>query len=163
MDLGTILSGPVGAIFGALGALGGKYLDLKLQKQANDHALAMRDKDMAQVRVENELKVDITKMDADSKIQLKDFDTMVASYVQDKASYGDSFFGRIVDGARGTIRPLITFLAMLLVGYMTMKVLRMGDPLSTSERMDILRESLFLSGTAITWWFGARPSQTRRS
>lgn len=157
MDISTLLSGPIGAIFGAGSAIVTRVIDYKDRNAQRGHELAMRDKDRELAALEMAHKSEIAKVDADTAISVREFDAMAASVAADRATYGESLTGRIVDTARGLIRPIITTLAMLLVGHMTLIALR-GD-LSEVNRMAILNESLFLAGTAIAWWFGARSSQ----
>lgn len=162
MDLGSILSGPIGAIFGAAGAIGGKILDYKAKQLDHAHELAMRDKDRAHLELELSHKSEVAKVDADTQIAVREFDAVAASIAADRATYGDSATGRIVDLVRGLIRPVLTVMAMVLVGGMTCSVLDGGEQLAEAERVGLLREALFLSGVAITWWFGARPSGAKR-
>ncbi len=158
MDLGSILSGIGGGIFGAIGALGSKILDYKMLGVKNAHELALRDKDREMMQLEFANKSELAKVEADTQIALKDFEAQSASLAADRATYGDSLTGRIVDTARGLIRPVITAASMILVGYDTVLALQ-GSTLSAQDRMSILNTSLFIAGTAITWWFGSRPNR----
>jgi hypothetical protein len=163
MDLGTILSGPIGAIFGAAGAIGGKIVDYKMRQLDHSHELSMQDKHRALTELEFSHKSEIAKVDADTQVTLREFDAVAASISADRATYGESKTGQIVDLVRGLIRPAITLLAMTLVGTMTLTVLRGGAELGPAERMDLLQQALFLSGVSITWWFGARPTAGKRA
>jgi hypothetical protein len=162
MDLGTILSGPIGALFGAVGAIGGKILDYKSKQLDHAHELAMKDKARELLQLELSSKSEIAKVDANTQIAVREFDATAASISADRATYGDNWMGRVVDLLRGLIRPLVTIGAMTLVGGMTITVLRGGAELSPAERMELLREVLFISSAAITWWFGLRPGSARR-
>ena len=159
MDLGTILSGPIGAIFGAGSAIAQKVIEYKDHNAQRTHDLAMRDKDREMAVIEFEHKSEIAKVDADTQVSLREFDAVAASLGADKATYGIGW----VDMVRGLVRPAITAGATTLVGYMTWTVLSTGGALSPEQRMELLRESLFLAGTAIAWWFGARSNLGRRA
>jgi type IV secretory pathway TrbL component len=161
VDLGSILSGPIGALFGAAGAIAGKVLDYKSKQLEHAHALAMRDKDREQLAMELANKSEVARVEADQQVAMREFDSVAAAIAADRATYGDSRTGKIVDLVRGLTRPAITFLSMLLIGWMTVRVLRGGADLSAFERVGLLREALFIAGVAITWWFGARPSGGR--
>jgi hypothetical protein len=161
VDLGTILSGPLGAIFGAAGAIGGKILDYKMRQIDHAHELSLRDKDREHLQLELAHKSEVARVDADTAVSIREFDAVTASLAADRATSGDSRTGQIVDLVRGLIRPTITILAMALVGTMTLTVLRGGAELGPADRMELLREALFLSGTAIAWWFGARGGRGR--
>lgn len=157
MDLGTILSGPIGAIFGAVGAIGGKIVDYKMKQLDNEFQLQMRDKDMAQARAEAEAKYAITRLEGDTQLAIRDLDNLQTSAANDKATYGDNTLGRIVDFLRGITRPIITYAAMVLVFHVSWVSLRTGG-LNGEQVERMLNEVLFMSGVAITWWFGTRPS-----
>lgn len=158
MDLGSILSGPIGAITGAIGAIGGKIIDYKMQQIANENDLAMKDKERELAVIEFANKSELAKIDADTQTSIRDLDALTASVAADRATYGDSMLGRIVDFMRGVTRPLITYAAMVLVVYDTVIAMK-GDSLTQSQRMDIINTALFLAGVAITWWYGTRPNR----
>jgi hypothetical protein len=161
MDLGSILSGPIGAIFGAGSAIVTKVIDYKDRNAQRDHELQMRDKDREQLAMELASKSEIAKVDADTQVTMKEFDAVAASIGSDKATYGDSLTGRIVDAARGLIRPVITSASMALVIYDTVIAFK-GAVLSPADRMTIINTAQFLAGTAIAWWFGARANYAKR-
>ncbi|HEY5960671.1 MAG TPA: hypothetical protein VIV60_29155 [Polyangiaceae bacterium] len=157
MDLGSILSGPLGAIFGAGSAIVQKVIDYKDHNAQREQELALRDKDLEHLKVELANKSEIAKVDADMQIGLKEFDAVSTSIAADKASYGVTW----VDAVRGMVRPVLTAAAMALVVDMTIIALR-GEPLTQANRMEIVNEALFLAGTAIAWWFGARSNLGRK-
>lgn len=151
MDLGTLLSGPIGALVGAGGTIVGRILDYKDAGNKRAHELAMRDKDAEILKVELANRSEIAKVEADQAIALREFDATAASIAADRATYG----GGWVDQVRGMVRPVITALAMGLITYLTIRAL-WGATLSGDDRMEIVRVSQFLAGVAITWWFGDR-------
>jgi hypothetical protein len=166
MDLG-FLSGPLGAIFGGLGAIAGKIIDLKAEAEKREtlklqlaHELALRDKDMAQAQLEASSKLQIHQVDADSQLAVADLGALAASVQADRAAYGDHLPGRIVDLIRGVTRPVITAASMFLLGYMTVKAFGVsGGELGADRAAELLNNAQFIAGTAITWWFGARASR----
>lgn len=160
MDLGTILSGPIGALAGAGAAIAQKVIDFKDRNAQRAHDLAMRDKDREHLAMELANRSEIAKVDADTAIGLREFDAVGAAIAADRATYGDSLTGRIVDLVRGLIRPVVTIVAMGLLGFMTSRALRV--PLQPADAVDVLRQVLFISGNAVGYWFGTRSSFGKR-
>jgi hypothetical protein len=169
--LDLLTGGGLGAIAGAIGAIGSKVVDLKMKdketeqlKINNEQALAMRDKDLALSIEEAKNRFEMAKVDADTKKVSEDLGAMTASFANDKATYDNSKWGWLIDFVRGSTRPVITYFAMWLVIFMTVRVLAtLGDhPLTNEQNMEILRQVLFLAGVAIGWWFGARPSTSAK-
>jgi len=166
--IGSVLTGGLGGIVGAGTALGGKIIDLKLKDKELEgkrldqaHELALRDKDMAQARLETESKLEVTKIDADSAAVQADLGALAAAVQADRATYGDSTLGRIVDFARGTVRPVLTAWASVLVSYVTWQAFSElhGVPLGPERAMALVNDAMFLAGLAIAYWFGSRPNR----
>ncbi|MBU6955983.1 hypothetical protein KP814_31850 [Hahella sp. HN01] len=74
-----------------------------------------------------------------------------------------------VDAIRGLMRPLITVYLLILATFVTLNISRhLGGvgALSPVDLMALYKEAiakmLFLTTTAVTWWFGSRPSQLRK-
>lgn len=169
--LDILTGGGLGAIGGAISAIGGKVIDLKLEGEKREtlkvqleHNLAMRDKDIAQAAAEAASNLAVHQVDADSAAVLKDLDGLQASIAADRATYGDSWAGRIVDFVRGVTRPLITYAAMGMVIYTTAQVLQgvRAQPFAPDLAFQLLRESSALAATAIGWWFGARITSRKK-
>jgi hypothetical protein len=168
--LGSVVTGGLGGIVGAAGAIAGKVIDLKIEgekretlKVTHAHELAMRDKDMQQQQLEAETKLEVTKIDADSAAAQADLGALAAAVQADRATYGDSTLGRIVDFARGTVRPVLTAWASVLVSFVTWQafVELRGQPLGPERSMALVNDAMFLAGLAIAYWFGSRPNRGR--
>jgi hypothetical protein len=165
MDLG-FLSGPLGAVFGGVGAVFGKWLDLKAEKEKREtlkitlaHELALRDKDREMAAQEAASKLQIHEVDADAQVAVAELGALTSSYAADRATYGDHLLGRIVDLIRGVTRPVITAASMSLLTYMTFRAFaETGGSLGPDRASELLNNVAFTASTAITWWFGARPS-----
>jgi hypothetical protein len=169
--LDVLTGGGLGAIAGAIGAIGNKIIDLKLKDKENDalkikldHDVVMRDKDLALAQAEANARFEMAKVDADVKAVTADMSALQASFIVDKATYTDSRWGYIIDFIRGSTRPVLTYLAMYLVIFMTIMTIKDMDkhPLTSEQSMEILKEVLFLAGLAISWWFGARPGTSKK-
>ncbi len=166
--VGGIVTGGLGGIVGAAGAIAGKVIDLKLESEKREtlkvtqaHELALRDKDMQQTKLELESKLEVTRIDADSAAVQADLGALAAAVQADRATYGDSLSGRIVDFARGTVRPVVTAWATVLVSFVTWKafVELRGVPLGPDRALALVNDGMFLSGLAIAYWFGSRPNR----
>lgn len=170
MDFAGLISGIGGGLLGGLGALGGKWLDLKAEAEKretlrvqNAHALALREKDLEQTKLEAESQLKLHQVDADASVAVADFGALTSSTAADRATYGDSTTGRIVDLVRGLTRPLITFASMGLVIYMTAQAFAsVGWKLPPEQATQLLHAGEFTASAAILWWFGARPSKPRK-
>jgi hypothetical protein len=160
VDLGSLLSGPIGALAGAGAAIAQKVIDYKDRNAQRAHDLAMRDKDREHLAMELQARSEIAKVDADTAIAVREFDAVGAAIAADRATYGDSLTGRIVDLVRGLIRPVVTVFAMALLLHVTAIALRV--PMAPQDAIDVLREVLFIAGNVVGYWFGARSSFGRR-
>ncbi|ABC28924.1 hypothetical protein HCH_02094 [Hahella chejuensis KCTC 2396] len=74
-----------------------------------------------------------------------------------------------VDAIRDLMRPLITVYLLILATFVTLNISRhLGGvgALSPVDLMVLYKEAiaqmLFLTTTAVTWWFGSRPSSLRQ-
>lgn len=105
------------------------------------------------------------------------------SYKHDQATYskgalnklsgffGDLFLGLLVlvDVFRGIMRPGITTYLLIIESYIAWYLYQLViklDLMSSTQAVDLLTQVVmsivFLTSTAITWWFGSRPNQQRR-
>lgn len=166
--IGSVLTGGLGGIVGAAGAIAGKIVDLKIKdkeleglKLTNEFQLALRDKDMAQAKLEAESKLEIQKIDADTQAVTADLASLQSAVAADKAAYGDSWSGRVVDFVRGMVRPVITAWSAALVSYVTWQAFTElhGVPLGPERSMALIQDATFVATLAIAYWFGARPSR----
>lgn len=157
MDILSLLTGPLlGGVGGAVTAIATKVIDYKDAGSKRAHELAMRDKDREQLALELQSKSEIAKLDADTQIAVKEGDVQVAALAADRATYGDSITGRIVDTARGLIRPAVTVGFGSLLGWLTLQALAHGPPLSPDLQREIIATSLTVATGCLTYWFGMR-------
>lgn len=152
-----ILTGGLGGIVGAAGAIGKGILDLKLEGVRNEHALRMREKDLEQARFEAESQLKIHQVDADSAAVTADLAALKESVAADKATYGIKF----VDGVRGLVRPVLTAWSAALLTYVTWKAFLLSHVVTPAQADNYISSSLFVASLAVSWWFGSRPQQKR--
>lgn len=150
MDIWTILNPVLGGLTGAVGAIGGKVVDMLAKKQENEHALKMAE-------VTNAHALALADKQASAQAAIDAAALFKASFDNDSAKYGDSVIGKVVDGARGIIRPLITVAGGLLIGWLTFRAVKAGLP--PDLQTEVVQTGLFVSSTAVTWWFGTRFSR----
>ncbi|MDG9670869.1 hypothetical protein ONV78_24230 [Hahella sp. CR1] len=118
-----------------------------------NHELALADKQILRADTEGRINRDIAETAA-FKDGLK----------EQSQTYGMWF----VDAIRGLMRPLITVYLLVLATFVTLNIsshLGGVGALSPVELMILYKEAiaqmLFLTTTAVTWWFGSRPSSIR--
>ncbi len=152
--LDFLTGGGIGAIAGAIGGIASKAYDLKMKdkefefrKLDQAHELLLRDADMRMAAQEAAARFELGKVDADSRVAVADLSTMAASFESDRATYGGARLGWLVDFVRGVTRPLITYAAM---GY---------GIYAGVTHPELAPQVLFISATAISWWFAARPGK----
>jgi len=157
-----------------------RKLDHAEMEKERSFQLSKTDKEIegAQRRAETE---------AQAATEVADRNTQVASLNADKATYSmTDWVGRglrgtaaafasllmvFVDFSRGMIRPAATVYLLVVQSviawalYQIMKTLGGASGLTGDQVYNLLYATVqslnFLSATALTWWFGARPSQQR--
>jgi len=181
MDIGTLIpaltSAASGGLFGILGATVKVFAEYKERANARAHELEMRALDQQEMTLEHELHMkeieaqanrDIaiaqqnrmaTEATAAAEVETAELALTAESYKNDRATYGGGF----VDVYRGIVRPTITFYFAILMTLITWQLLSLNngawvDPAQANQMLkDIINAIIFLTTTAITWWFGTRP------
>ncbi|WP_178860797.1 hypothetical protein [Thiomicrorhabdus cannonii] len=181
MDIGTLLTGIGSAASGGLIGLFGTGIKMwaehKSEEAKRTFELAMREADRKEMQLEHDLKMkeveamanrDIavaqqnrlaTEASAASEVEKAEINLRQTSYTMDKATYGGGF----VDAIRGLMRPTLTVyfaVLMALIAWQLMK-LNGGHWVNPTDAQMMLRDTvnacIFLTTTAVTWWFGSRP------
>ncbi|WP_246109296.1 hypothetical protein [Reinekea thalattae] len=120
-----------------------------------NHELALADKHIERAQVEGDIQRDIDEMSA-----------FTESLKEQQQMYKISF----VDAIRGLMRPLITVYLLVIGTYVTIKiggyVGGIEGAMDADEMIKMYKETInqvmFLLTTAVTWWFGSRPSSQRK-
>ncbi len=166
---GLLSSTGFGAITGLIGSIATKVMEYKTlgrkleydvqmaeirQREVEaeqSHELAMADKQMERAQVEGQLVVDAEEMRA-----------FTESQKQNKVGEGP------MAAVRSLVRPVVTFYlltACTVLTYLIWKAIGGLDALPTKELVEIFRHTIytifFLASTAVTWYFGSRPSSQR--
>lgn len=129
-------------------------LRLKEQELEQSHELGMADKQMQRAEVEGALKIGEVEAGA-----------FVASVAESSRNIGIT----IVDAIRGLMRPIITIYLLAVATYLTYKLNQLVGGLAALPQDDafelytsVIGQIIFLTATAVTWWFGSRPTQKPR-
>lgn len=162
---GLLGSTGFGAIIGWVGGLANRYMDhktrmleIEVKKLDHVHDLAMRDKDLENLKVEIEGKVQVSTVEGETKVAEAGYAALGLSYAHDSGLKGTPR----TDSFRSSVRPIITLLFMLLICYVNYRVwgvLEKAETLLTADQaFEILRWTLFEASVVIGWWFANRPS-----
>jgi hypothetical protein len=119
-----------------------------------DHELALADKQIERAQVEGSVAIDQAEVEAFSE-----------GLKEQSKTYGI----KAVDGIRGLMRPVITVYLLVIATLLTLKINELVGGLDSLEMSElkgiydnVINQMLFLTATAVTWWFGSRPSSQRR-
>ena len=143
--IASVLTGGATGIVGSLIGTAGRFLEkrqqLKQIKLEFDQELSLQQLQMSARKHELESEHAIVQVKADSDIK-------TASYAHD-ASYGAA--SPVIASILRFVRPVLTFGLLGFTGYIFFSV---------SENPEISREIsnqiMFLTTTAVAWWFGDR-------
>jgi len=146
--------GLVGSYFKSRQEWKGRELEIK-------HSLAMRKLDREDIKLEAELQFRRVGLESEIQADINAGKLQEVSYNADEAKYG----GGIVDAVRGLMRPLITTYLLVyssFLGYKLHELLGGLDSLPEVKLfelyMTLVTAAIFLTTTAVTWWFGSRPT-----
>lgn len=161
---------------GGLLGIAGNFLkgraEIKGKKLDYEHERGMRSLDMAelkmeatlknqQISLENTGKLALANVEADRAKDVAAAELQQASYSADKAQYGGGF----VDKWRGSMRPGMTMYLLVLMTYIACQINGIVggvDQLGTEQIWglyeNLINSIVFLTTTAVTWWFGSRPT-----
>ena len=181
MEIATLLGGLASAASGGLFAIFGTGIKMFAQHKAEQakrtFELAMRKADREEMQLEHDLQMKTmeakTKRDVEvanqqrlsleaqvqGDIAIAETQVWQKSYDNDQANYG----GGWVDNIRGLMRPILTIYFALLMSVLTYQLIKLngGAFMNASEAQSMLKEIvnaiIFLTTTAVTWWYGSRP------
>ena|SRR3990167_3068956 len=157
IGLGSLLSGSVLGIFGAVGT---GVLDFFKEKQRNKHELEM----LSAQR-------DLIEAQGKNAVTLENAKNFGASHESDKATYANqeamtgwtglvfNFLMAIVDFLRGFTRPGLTWYFTILSTLLAIYALEtVGVDAELLKRVAeyAVAAALELTGVCVTWWFGQR-------
>lgn len=165
---GVLTSSGLGAIVGLVGAIWQKKIEAENRKNELAHERAMAEIRTKEAAQEHEYALEVVKANiqvaqAEGEIQ-RDVAEMAAFTASQAAQTKE--YGGWVDQIRGLMRPLLTSTLTIVFTALTFMVWRQSgglDVLTSAQLVallqEIVRTLMFLTVTAITWWFGSRPTQ----
>ena len=159
MILESIASVLGGGVTGVVGAMASHVADFFKQKEANKHEREMAELSLKERAMEFEQQAKIATVEAEKVTTLAAENSFQASFAADKASYGIWF----VDLIRGLIRPGLTIYLIVLTNLIVAKIAFLESVMASLEQAqafglisDIINSILYLTTTAVLWWFGSR-------
>lgn len=162
-------TGIIGVIAQRFADYKNKQLDLQAEKQRNEFALAMKDKDAAIMQQEWAARTTIAATDADARVQVADAaafgESLGEAALSDHAhvSRWQQWLFVLVDVVRAMIRPGLTVYLCALTTMIYLEVRVVTDVVSQDKAYELLDlivgTILYLTTTCVLWWFGTRNKQ----
>lgn len=153
-----------------------RQLDKELERQRQDHELAMRDKDAAIMAQEWAGRTQVADIEAKATVDAADAAAFGASFNLEPKQYssnvvkptkGQSWVLVLVDAVRGIVRPGLTvyLCAITTMVYSDAQMLLgKAQGMTATEALDLTKlvvgTVLYLTTTCVLWWFGTRNKQT---
>lgn len=156
--VGSALSGGLLGVLGAGMKVVGEYFankqKMEMQRIANDHEIALIDKQSQMKVIEGEIEARIVRDKADGDIKSKSYEV-----------YTDlSNVYKWVASVIALNRVILTWLLWMLTAWIAYKVMDMRGT-SIIDGKDVMAQIVnnvtFCAAAATTWWFGDRPPQKR--
>ena len=164
---GIFASSGLGAIIGTIGSYLGKIEERKAKAQEYGQELALREWDAKETALSQRHEMAI----ADKEIQRAETEGAIALDAREADGWVESIkqSGKqsgivIVDAIRGLMRPVITVYLLVIASVIAYRIsMLVGglEALPMEEMVSLYRhvisQIIFLTATAVTWWFGSRP------
>lgn len=183
----NVLTGGGASILGGLTGLFGSWItsrqERKLLEVKNAHDEKMHALTNETMKLEAELKLEQTRVEADAAQEIEAAQTFRASYEHDQRKYTEGPLGMVstgfmvaVDFFRGMIRPTVTVLMIVIMIMMHTEIreyidaLPPPDTFADSKEMykymsniysDLTDASIYVATTVVLWWFGVRGSRKK--
>jgi len=178
---GSAISAIGGGIIGGIASIFRLRHDFKMEKLKIEDRVSARENDLVVQKLEIAGAEEMQKLKMDELATSKDFEGLIASVKSDMAAYSKAFADKMsplaanivgvmlgfADFCRGMIRP---FIAVYSVYFMFNKIWRLipqsawntvfnKPEVAGMMAMATLNACIFISTTAVAWWFGSRPSK----
>lgn len=164
--------GGTSAIAGGLGAITGIIGNWLVKREERKTLIIQFDQQHKMAKLNGEQQLQLASSERQTlsvkgniAVESTEADAFKDSLAVSAKSVGVGF----VDGIRGLMRPLITVFLLVMCTLLAVNIHELvggleslsGDSIFQLYR-DIILQLLFLTCTAVTWWFGSRPSKQRR-
>jgi len=170
-----------GGITGVVGSGITKYAEYKTKQLDLQGELSKSQVELQQMQLETQRQLQLK--DKDNEVELAksadqvlstSFDADAAKYLQAAVGAGPITRGLMatVDFIRGLMRPLITIYLISVTSWIVFTLYNLVERLlvtspDSAEMVGIWAQVvnmvLYLTATAVTWWFGSRPASIRRA
>lgn len=169
--LASLLSG---GITGILGGAISNIFDFFKERAQRKHEIEMRKLDLDEMDREYKFQRSMAEAEHEHQIEEKSIDLQQESYLHDQAQYSKHFDIQsiwlkgplvFVDLVRGLVRPILTGYLIWLVWDTRAEIQQVlteagVDKLNPAVALELYGSTvnmiLYLSGTALAWWFGTR-------
>lgn len=150
-----------GTIFGGLMGIINRNLDLKADKQKQEHELAMRDKDAAIMAQEWASRTQVAQIEATAVVEKAGFDALAKSYDFAKPAAGSR-----MEAFSSFIRPFISLSYFVVTsfgsGFILYYAFEVRKVSLTPDQwydlvMYVIAWVAFMGGATIGWWYAIRP------
>jgi hypothetical protein len=186
---GSIFSGGATGIIGVIAQRYADYknkeLDMKLEAQRHENAVALRRVDAEIMAQEAAAKVQVVTLEGQNAQKLAEITTAGASDIEDTKAFAGTLVKEptqynqgnltknqnwvmvILDFFRGSIRPALTLYLCVLTTmiYIQARGLLAKEDLDVDRAMAlndyIVHSILYLTTTIVLWWFGTRNKEKR--
>lgn len=160
IDLFT--SGGFGAIIGTFGSWLTKREERQTLQMQWDHEFRINEFNASHALKQDESKRETIVIQGDIEVKNTEALAFKDSLKVAAINTGSLF----VDGVRGLMRPTITVFLLVMNTILALKIHALvGGLQNLSETQvfelyqNIIMQLLFLTSTAVTWWFGSRPAK----
>lgn len=156
-----------GGITGLVGAVFQGFLHLKENSDKRKFDLEMRRLDINELVKEGEIALKQTQAEAESRRIVGELNAFASSQKADKATYSNKRSSNpwlvAVDVLRGLIRPVLTIGLVCITVVITIDVVEASGGYEnlitqhgTSLASELILSIVYMSSTAVLWWFGTR-------
>lgn len=168
-----------GGLTGIIGSAISKYSEFKTRKLELENQVAMANIETQHIELETRANVQIQESEAEASVQRSADAALSASYSADVSAYLQAatghgrvvtFFMGCVDFIRGLMRPAITLYLIALTSWVSYTLYDLIVQLGAADFdgyeaivlwRQVIDMVLYLTATAITWWFGSRPASRK--
>ena len=156
-----------GGLTGILGHGVKEWLALRRLKAESRMNAEERQHELDVMRLEIQGREQVAVIQREEATEVAAYGALSASYAHDRASYSDrvedlsraaQMLLVIVDVARGMTRPGVTWGSVIVLAYMAAVA-----GLEAGVKQDVVDALIYVSVTAVTWWFADRPKKQARA
>jgi hypothetical protein len=160
--VGIFTSSGFGALIGLLGGWLTRKEETKNLKAKYDYEVKMADLRRQEMEVEAKMQIKVVETEGAIQQDIVDGEAFLESLKEQKRGYGI----KVVDAVKGLMRPFITLYVLAIATFIIINIGRIVGGLNAFDfdqliniYKSVIAEILFICTTAITWWFGSRPSR----